>query len=354
LPHSVMTKYSRLTKTILQTLLLNCVATIFVVLLNSGGGLTFRNIVFAVVYSFCIGSFCGLTVYNVLPRVNKINWGLRIFIFALVLFLAIYAGLLLGNSFLYLIGFVKFSNIVPLNWEILFLPLAIGIIFGGGAYFYESSQAKLVETEEQLRQKEIDEANANRLATEAQLASLESRIHPHFLFNTLNSIAALIREEPILAEKTVEKLSALLRYSLDSNAKSLVSLEQELEITEKYLDIEKVRFDKRLIYKIDCEPRFLETKLPPLSLQTLVENSIKHVVSNTSEQTEIMVSVKEIGESIEISVCDSGNGFDENNLKENHGLDNLRKRLQTIFGDDASLHIAENEKGCVILRLPKH
>jgi LytS/YehU family sensor histidine kinase len=67
-----------------------------------------------------------------------------------------------------------------------------------------------------------------------------------------------------------------------------------------------------------------------------------------------MVSVKEIGESIEISVCDSGNGFDENNLKENHGLDNLRKRLQTIFGDDASLHIAENEKGCVILRLPKH
>jgi sensor histidine kinase YesM len=346
-----MKKYSRLTKIILQTLLLNCVATIFVVLLNSAGGLTFRNIVFAVVYSFCIGSFCGLTVYTVLPRVNKINWGLRILIFALILFLAIYAGLLLGNSFLYLIGFVKFSNIVPLNWEILFLPLAIGVIFGGGAYFYESSQAKLVETEEQLRQKEIDEAHANRLATEAQLASLESRIHPHFLFNTLNSIAALIREEPILAEKTVEKLSALLRYSLDSNAKSLVSLEQELEITEKYLDIEKVRFDKRLVYKIDCESKFLETKLPPLSLQTLVENSIKHVVSNTSEQTEIVVSVKEKGESIEISVCDSGNGFNESAFKENHGLDILRKRLETIFGDKSSLQIVGNGK--VTFQIPK-
>jgi sensor histidine kinase YesM len=298
-----------------------------------------------------IGSFCGLTVYTVLPRVNKINWGLRILIFALILFLAIYAGLLLGNSFLYLIGFVKFSNIVPLNWEILFLPLAIGVIFGGGAYFYESSQAKLVETEEQLRQKEIDEAHANRLATEAQLASLESRIHPHFLFNTLNSIAALIREEPILAEKTVEKLSALLRYSLDSNAKSLVSLEQELEITEKYLDIEKVRFDKRLVYKIDCESKFLETKLPPLSLQTLVENSIKHVVSNTSEQTEIVVSVKEKGESIEISVCDSGNGFNESAFKENHGLDILRKRLETIFGDKSSLQIVGNGK--VTFQIPK-
>ena len=191
------------------------------------------------------------------------------------------------------------------------------------------------------------------LATEAQLASLESRIHPHFLFNTLNSIAALIREEPILAEKTVEKLSALLRYSLDSNAKSLVSLEQELEITEKYLEIEKVRFDKRLVYKIECDPKFLGTKLPPLSLQTLVENSIKHVVSNTSEQTEISVSVAENGESIEIKVCDNGKGFNENDLIENHGLDNLRKRLQTIFSDRASLQIIENRAGCVKLRLPK-
>ncbi len=348
-----MTKDSRLTKIILQTLLLNCVATVFVILLNSAGGLTFRNIVFALVYSFCIGSFCGLTVYWVLPQVRKINWGLRIGSFAVALFLAIYSGLLLGNSFLYLIGFVKFNNIVPLNLEILLLPLAIGLVFGGGAYFYESSQAKLVETEEQLRQKEIDEANANRLATEAKLASLESRIHPHFLFNTLNSIAALIREEPILAEKTVEKLSALLRYSLDSNAKSLVSLEQELEITEKYLEIEKVRFDKRLVYKIDCDSKFLDTKLPPLSLQTLVENSIKHVVSNTSEQTEIVVSVADNGESIEIEVCDNGTGFNENDLKENHGLDNLQKRLQTIFDGKASIEINENQAGCVILQLPK-
>jgi sensor histidine kinase YesM len=348
-----MTKYSPLTKIILQTLLLNCVATVFVIFLNASAGLTVRNVTFSVVYSFCIGSFCGLTLHTVVPRVQNVNWGLRILIFALALFLAIYLGLIVGNSFLYLAGIVKFSNIVPLNWQILLFPLAIGLIFGGGAYFYESSQANLVETKEKLKQKEIDEANANRLATEAQLASLESRIHPHFLFNTLNSIAALIREEPILAEKTVEKLSALLRYSLDSNAKSLVSLEKELEISEKYLEIEKVRFDERLVYKIDCEPRFLETKLPPLSLQTLVENSIKHVVSYTSGQTEIIVSVKENGDLIVIEVCDNGQGFNEKDLKENHGLDSLRKRLRTIFGDAAILQIAEKERGCVNLRLPR-
>ena len=135
------------------------------------------------------------------------------------------------------------------GWQNFVFSLGIALTFGFGAYFFEFSQAK-------LRQKELDEEKAKTLATEAQLASLESRIHPHFLFNTLNSIAALIREDPILAEKTVEKLSALLRYSLDSNAKGLVSLKQEFEITEKYLEIEKVRFDKRLAYKIDCEPNF--------------------------------------------------------------------------------------------------
>jgi two-component system, LytTR family, sensor histidine kinase AlgZ len=348
-----MKKLTRIQKTILQILLFNSVATIFVLMLNSSAGLTVRNISFTVIYSFCIGTFCGLAVHFGVPNIHKFNWILRIPIFAIGLFLAIYLGVLSGNTLLYLIGFVKFNNIIPLNWQILAVPLGIGFIFGSGAYFYESSQARLVATKEQLKQKEIDEAKANTLATEAQLASLESRIHPHFLFNTLNSIAALIREEPILAEKTVEKLSALLRYSLDSNAKSLVSLAQELEITEKYLEIEKIRFDKRLIYKIECEPNFFGTKIPPLSLQTLVENSIKHVVSNTSAQTEIKVSVVEINKSIEIKVCDSGKGFAEKDLQENHGLDILRKRLLTIFGDKASLQIIENATGCVILRLPK-
>lgn len=350
LPPFKMSKYARSTRIILQTLLLNCAATIFVILLNSSAGVNARNTAFAVVYSFCIGSFCGLAFYAVVPRVHRFNWGFRILVFAVALFAAVYAGLLAGNCFLYLFGVVTLNDIVPINWQILLFPLAIGLIFGGGAYFYEGSQAKLLETKEQLRRKEIDEAHAYRLAAEAQLASLESRIHPHFLFNTLNSIAALIREDPLLAEKTVEKLSALLRYSLDSNAKSLVSLEQELEITEKYLQIEKIRFEKRIAYRINCEPKFLPTPIPPLSLQTLVENSIKHVVSKTSEPTEIIVSVAQNDQSLEIKVCDNGPGFDESALKENHGLDVLQKRLQTIFGDKAKVEIFRN--GEVTLRLP--
>lgn len=236
----------------------------------------------------------------------------------------------------------RYNDVFP-NWHQLLFSLTMAFTFGFGLLFYEILQKK-------LRQKEVDEEKAKTLATEAQLASLESRIHPHFLFNTLNSIAALIREEPILAEKMVEKLSALLRYSLDSDAKGLVSLKQELEITEKYLEIEKVRFAERLSYKIECEPQFLATKIPPLSLQTLVENSIKHVVAKTSAKTEVIVSIKKNGESLEIKVNDNGKGFSVNQIMENHGLDSLQKRLQTLFSNQASLEIVES--GTVNLKIP--
>lgn len=342
-------------KAVLQIFLVNCVATIFVILLSlvSGWEVAFstRNLFTSTIYSFCIGTFCGVSVYLFVPNSTKIRAVFRIFILALILVCAIYFGLLLANSILYFLGFVKPENIVPLNWRILIFPLAIGLVFGGGAYFYEHSQINLQKTIEKLQQKELDEAKAQTLATEAQLASLESRIHPHFLFNTLNSIAALIRDDAYLAEKTIEKLSALLRYSLYSNAKGTVSLAQEIEITEKYLEIEKIRFGERLSYRIECKPNFLEIKLPPLSLQTLVENSIKHVASKTSVKTEIVISVYENTDLIEIAVHDNGRGFSEKDVKENHGLDNLRKRLQTIFEVRGNVHILKN--GGVVLQIPR-
>ena len=219
----------------------------------------------------------------------------------------------------------------------------MGLTFGFAFYFYEISQTK-------LRRKELSEEKAKTFAREAQLASLESRIHPHFLFNTLNSIAALIREEPVTAEKMVEKLSALLRYSLDANSESLVTLKQELEITEKYLEIEKARFDERLRYKIVADETLTNAKLPPLALQTLVENSIKHVAAKTSGVTEINVSVSENGRGIIVEVRDNGTGFSSDAIKENHGLDVLQKRLTTIFQDAARLEIGD---GAVRLKIPK-
>ena len=231
-----------------QCLLENLSATVVAQAFNfaSFGSRTFTvsQFIESFVYSNCIGTLISIVIFFISPRWNKDSAVFRLAKVFVSIFVATFVGVTLARLILALI-FPELAkqNLIP-GWQNFVFSLGIALTFGFGAYFFEFSQAK-------LRQKELDEEKAKTLATEAQLASLESRIHPHFLFNTLNSIAALIREDPILAEKTVEKLSALLRYSLDANAKGLVSLEQELEITEKYLEIEKVRFAERLDYKIE-------------------------------------------------------------------------------------------------------
>src|SRR5688500_2630516 len=111
---------------------------------------------------------------------------------------------------------------------------------------------------------------------QARLSSLESRVRPHFLFNTLNSIMALIPEDPAAAERVTGKLAALLRYSLDATGHSTVRLEQELKVATDYLEIEKTRFGDRLRYTIDVPDALMQFEVPPFSLQTLVENSVKY------------------------------------------------------------------------------
>lgn len=300
------------------------------------------------IYSNSIGTLVGLVITFAVPRFYESSALARFVKLTVAIFTATLIGVGIGNLLMFAFGL---SDFYSLNLNTLILSLVIAFGFGFGFYFYEVSQTELAKTKEQLRQRELAEAKAQTLATEAQLASLESRIHPHFLFNTLNSIAALIREEPVLAEKMVEKLSALLRYSLDSNAKGVASLKQELAITEKYLEIEKARFAERLSYKIEVDEKVLNIKLPPLTLQTLVENSIKHVASKSSEKTEIVVSAKANGTGVIIEVGDNGPGFSLDDTQEGHGLDILQKRLTTIFQGEAKLNIIGNRK--VQLKLPK-
>jgi len=337
-----------LTQLLRQLLLVNSAATVTAIIFNVSnlgvGILSLQEFVSSFLYSNCIGTFISVVVFYASPQWEKNLTAVRYAKVFISIFIATFLGVITAR-FLLVIIFPAFGaqNLVP-GWQNLLFSLGMGFTFGFAFYFYEISQTK-------LRRRELAEEKAKTLAKEAQLASLESRIHPHFLFNTLNSIAALIREDPILAEKMVEKFSALLRYSLDSNAKNLVSLEQELEITEKYLEIEKVRFAERLAYKIEADENLLSAKIPPLALQTLVENSIKHVASKSSQKTEITISAKENGAGLIIEVRDNGSGFSANSVCEGHGLDVLQKRLEAVFQSAAHLEIAET--GAVRIKIPR-
>ena len=202
------------------------------------------------------------------------------------------------------------------------ISLAIGVPCTLGAITYSRLQGRLASTE--------------RLATEARLASLESRVRPHFLFNALNSAIALIPEDPKRAEDVLERLSGLLRFSLDAQAR-LVPLGEELRVVTDYLEIERVRFGDRLAYEIDIPDELRVHQVPAFAIQTLVENSVKYAVSPRKHGAKIAVSARREGKRIAIEVADDGPGFSGAVWVPGHGLDGLRARLDAVYGKAARL-----------------
>jgi LytS/YehU family sensor histidine kinase len=208
------------------------------------------------------------------------------------------------------------------------------------------------ELEAKLRLVERDEAIARRLAAEAQLAALESRVRPHFLFNALNSIAALIPTDPSRAERVVGQIASLLRFSLDSADARLVPLSDELHLVADYLEVERVRFRDRLRYQLDVDESAARIPVPCMSVQTLVENAVKYAVSPRRDGGSIVVHGGCSGGRARISVCDDGPGFEESAIREGHGLALVRARLQLLLGESARLHI-ESRPGmtCVVIEI---
>ena len=222
------------------------------------------------------------------------------------------------------------------------------ILIGISISLYERLRDKLEAATEQLREKELAADRARQLAIEARLSSLESRIHPHFLFNTLNSISSLIQEDPAQAEKLVERLAALLRFSLDSNEQRTVTLEREMKITRDYLEIERARFGERLRYSIDVPPSLRLAELPPLAVQTLVENSVKHAIAPRREGGEVRVVARRAGQHLCVEVADDGPGFARDALVAGHGLDTLHARLLALYDDRAALDITTRDGYTVV------
>jgi LytS/YehU family sensor histidine kinase len=292
---------------------------------------------FSLVYAHCIGSLAFAAIPRIWMATEKApswaRWSSR--------GTAMLAASVIGGLVACLI-FVAFGWIPSrLYWAEFLGSLKIAtfitVVSGGVISMYESFQGRLQETTLQLRTKELERERALKLATEAQLASLESRIHPHFLFNTLNSISSLIPEDPKRAERLVEQMAALLRFSLDANHTGLVPLDREMKIVSDYLAIEQARFGDRLRFQID-EPRdFGDSQVPPLAIQTLVENSVKHAVSHNRAGGEIRVSLARENGSLRIQVSDEGPEFSLAAVPSGHGLDNLMSRLAALYGERGGL-----------------
>jgi two-component system sensor histidine kinase AlgZ len=285
-----------------------------------------RSFGICLVYSVCVGGLSYLVLTRLGPVCGRMRapWNWTVFLAACMAVGV--AGCMLTDLVLMIFGLFKSAVYWRVFADNVRLCVVITVAFGAGTFLYETMRFKL---ERAMLEEE-----------RARFSSLESRIHPHFLFNTLNSISALIREDPRKAERTVEQLSALLRYSLDINTSRLATLRNEMRIVTDYLDIEKTRFGDRLQYAIDLPDALADLELPPMAVQTLVENSIKHAVSRSRGGGEVRIAARIVEDKFEVEVSDDGPGFDASDIKEGHGLDSLRARLTSLFADDAALRIS--------------
>ena len=210
------------------------------------------------------------------------------------------------------------------------ISLVVGAICTASGFAWERLH-------ERVDASRVAESRANQLAAEARLNALEARVHPHFLFNSLNSVLSLIPDDPARAEALLEKVAALLRFALDAGKSRLIPLEDELRIVRDYLDIESARLGDRLRSNIDVEPAALGWKVPPFALQTLVENSVRHSIAPRRTRGAVRVTARKQDGRLELAVWDDGAGFSRDQLRAGHGLDNLEGRLASLFDGNGAL-----------------
>jgi two-component system, LytTR family, sensor histidine kinase AlgZ len=201
----------------------------------------------------------------------------------------------------------------------------------------------VVLTANEVNRRRSAEMEALRLALVAQTSqfhALRSQLNPHFLFNCLNSLRELIDEDRNRAKQVIDLLSALLRYTLRADRVEMVSLKEELVAVEDYLALEKVRFEERLRTRFDIDPLSLETKLPPMLLQTLAENGVKHGIARLPAGGELAVITQMLEGNLRVEVTNTGELSDATEGSSAVGLDNARERLRLMYGDSASLTLA--------------
>ena len=332
----------------------NIAATVFVAVAFIGVGfgtpLRFAAEAFgiALLFSFSIGTLCAVFLPRISPSLwlypFPVNWLLLIacmFGFAM-------AGSVVTIAILVGIGFIPGARFA--EWLLGSARYAIitTLTFGIAISAYEMMRTRLDAATLAMRTKERDEAEARRAAIEAQLASLESRVQPHFLFNTLNSIASLIPTDPHGAEKMTAQLASLLRSSLDSVDNPLVPLEQEISTVRDYLHIERVRFGDRITPEFAIDSNAGAALLPRFSLQTLVENSVKFAIAPRRNGGRISVRASAHNGRVRIEVEDDGPGFSPERIPANHGLALLRQRLALTYGDRATLEIHSGPGGSTV------
>jgi two-component system sensor histidine kinase AlgZ len=300
-----------------RTVVLNQVIALPLALAMTTAGLDFRSSLFVVsIYSQAIGSFCATMSLLLFPWLDRLTPGRG---FAGIVALYFVSGATGAETARRICGWLYGGDFNPgppyVSWAI---GATVALLVGLALTIVRRLRARVVSTE---------------------LEALQARINPHFLFNTLNSIAALIREDPARAEAMTLQLSSLFRYTLTAARRGLVTLDEELAIVEGYLSIEQERLGPRLTYVIEVDPALRGYRLPALTLQPLVENAIKHGIASAVGGGSVRVRGWIERDRVHIAITDTG-GAGSHEPGTGEGIESVRRRLSATFGAGSSMTLS--------------
>jgi signal transduction histidine kinase len=246
--------------------------------------------------------------------------------------------------------FYRQLGVAWLSWVFTTLP------FGVAVYLCVVGIEHAIRYFVEAHEREIQVARLSEQLAGARFAALQAQVNPHFLFNTLNTVAVLVRDnDRRAAVHIIEQLSEVLRTTLNSQRANEVPLSEELALVRQYVAIEAARFSDRLRPEFAINATLLAGLIPGFALQHLVENAIRHGIARRPEAGQLLIAARRDGAMLEISVTDDGAGIDGDfMIPPHHGIANTRARLQALYGARASLTLASRAEGGVIatLRVP--
>ncbi len=301
---------------------------------------------YSLIYTMCVGWPMLAGLPRLWPLTHKLPAAARWLLRSAALVIATCTGCALAGLFFLMV--VPHYHFIPGFLSAFRISLVVATVVTIFTAFENEARGRVRSSQLALQKNELERERALKMASEARLASLQSRVHPHFLFNAINSVSSLIADDPVRAERLLGQIADLLRFSLDSPQSGLVPLDRELHIVQEYLEIEQARFGARLEYAIDVPEEVRRVRVPPLSLQSLAENVIKHVVSNRRVTTHLRVLGRACANGTRFEVWDDGPGFRADDLPVGHGLESLRERLRSLCGTAATLDVVPEPGGTTV------
>jgi sensor histidine kinase YesM len=287
------------------------------------------------VFSQCIGGFCCLFSIGA-HNAFKDRKVLLIAAFGVALGLGTIFGELLGSVILWINPLI-FIREVGFFFKILFGAT----LFGSVIIYFWHTREKIIETKTMAQDERIKRLTSEKEMIETNLKLLQAQIEPHFLFNTLSNILSLLDRDPEKGKSMLADLTRYLRTSLSKTRKDVSTIGQEMALIEDYLRIFKVRMGDRLRYEIMVSNDLNDAPLPPMLIQPLVENAIKHGLEPKVGGGEILIRADQNEGILRVEVADTGLGLQDHEASGN-GLTNIQQRLHSLFGDQGRLTLEEN------------